>query len=98
MLPGLPEAVYELVKKYDLEKLMLLPVEQKKEGEYKSGDVNSDAYDFHVRGIPVVSLIAAPMYIYHNSDDADKVHEASLKPVAMMFIELVSKVWDILKY
>ena len=97
-IPGLPEAVYELVKKYDLEKLMLLPVEQKKEGEYKSGDVNSDAYDFHVRGIPVVSLIAAPMYIYHNSDDADKVHEASLEPVAMMFIELVSKVWDILKY
>ncbi|MCI9596871.1 MAG: M28 family peptidase [Firmicutes bacterium] len=96
-IPGLLEAVYELVKKYDLEKIMLLPVEQRKEGEYKSGDVNSDAYDFHVRGIPVVSLIAAPMYIYHNSDDEDKVHEASLEPVAMMFIQLVSKVWDILK-
>lgn len=97
-IPGLAETVYELVRKYDLEKLMLLPVGQHEEGEYKSGDVNSDAYDFHVRGIPVVSLIAAPMYIYHNSDDVDKVHEASLEPVAMMFIELVSKVWDILKY
>lgn len=97
-IPGLPEAVYELVEKYDLEKLMLLPVRQRTEGEYESGDVNSDAYDFNVRGIPVVSLIAAPMYIYHNSDDADKVHEASLEPVAMMFTEIVSKVWELLKY
>ena len=97
-IPGLPESVYELVEKYDLEKLMLLPVRQGKEGEYKSGDVNSDAYDFNVRGIPVVSLIAAPMYIYHNSDDEHKVHEASLEPVAMMFAEIVFKIWDILKY
>ncbi len=97
-IQGLPQAVYELVEKYDLEKLMLLPVGQQAEGEYKSGSVNSDAHDFSVAGIPVISLIAAPMYIYHNSDDADKVHEASLEPVARMFIECVSKVWDILKY
>lgn len=97
-ISNLPEIVFDLVKKYDLEKLMLLPVEQRKSGEYQSGDVNSDAYDFNVSGIPVVSLIAAPMYIYHNSDDESKVDEDSLEPVARMFIELVVKIWNMLGY
>lgn len=91
---SLPEIAYELVEKYNLEKTMLLPVKHSAAGEYKSGDVNSDAYDFNANGIPVVSLIAAPMYIYHSSDDADKVHQDSLEPVANMFIELAGKVWE----
>ena len=95
---NLPEIVYGLVEKYDLEKMMLLPVEHRKEGEYQSGDVNSDAYDFHVRGIPVVSLIAAPMYLYHNSDNVDKVHQDSLEPVSMLFLELVFKAWNLMEY
>ena len=77
---------------------MILPVETRKEGAYQSGDVNSDAYDFNVRGIPVVSLISAPMYLYHDTDDIDKVHEDSLAPVAKMFIELLQQVWDELGY
>ena len=94
----LPQKVHELVAKYGLEKMMILPVETRKEGAYQSGDVNSDAYDFNVRGIPVVSLISAPMYLYHDTDDIDKVHEDSLAPVAKMFIELLQQVWDELGY
>ena len=58
--------------------------------------MNSDAYDFSARGIPVISLISAPMYIYHNSDDVDKVHQDSLEPVANMFIDIVQTVWNTL--
>ena len=94
----LPQKVHELVAKYGLEKMMILPVETGKERAYQSGDVNSDAYDFNGRGIPVVSLISAPMYLYHDSDDIDKVHEDSLVPVAKMYMELLEQVWDILGY
>ena len=97
-IEGLPETVYSLAQKYDLEKLMILPVEKRDSGDYKSGDVNSDAYDFNVRGIPVISLLAAPMYIYHSSDDERKVHLDSLEPVANTFLELVFKVWEVLGY
>ena len=91
----LADTVYELVEKHKLNRMMILPVQQRAGGEYQSGDVNSDAYDFNVRGIPVVSLISAPMYIYHNSDDIDKVHQESLEPVANLFIDIVDKVWHL---
>lgn len=94
-IQGLPDTVYELIRKYDLRRTMVLPVEHGENGEYKSGDVNSDAYDFNVNGIPVISLISAPMYIYHNSDDIDKVDECSLEPVANMFIDLTKKIWEL---
>ncbi len=90
----LPQKVHDLVVKYGLEKMMILPVDTHREGVYQSGDVNSDAYDFNVRGIPVISLISAPMYLYHDSDDIDKVHEDSLEPVAKMFIELIQQTCD----
>lgn len=93
-IKGLPQAIYSLVEKHKLNRMMVLPVGQTEGGEYKSGDVNSDAYDFSARGIPVISLISAPMYIYHNSDDVDKVHQDSLEPVANMFIDTVQTVWN----
>ena len=92
---GLPEIVYDAVRKHGLEKTMVLPVHHKSEGEYKSGDVCSDAYDFNARGIPVVSIISTPMYLFHDSDDVDKVHQESLEPVADMYLELIYKAWDI---
>ena len=92
---GLPEIVYDAVRKHGLEKTVVLPVHHKSEGEYKSGDVCSDAYDFNARGIPVVSIISTPMYLFHDSDDVDKVHQESLEPVADMYLELIYKVWDI---
>lgn len=60
--------------------------------------VCSDAYCFHERGIPVISLLSAPMYLSHSSDDVDKIHEASLEPVANAYKEMVFKTWEAMGY
>lgn len=91
---SLPDIVYQLVEKNNLEKTMILPIKHKSGGEFTSDDVNSDAYDFNSRGIPVVSILTAPMYLYHDSDEIDKVHQESLEPLALTYLELVYKVWD----
>lgn len=92
---GFPEIAFEAVKKYNLEKTMVLPVDFQPESAYKSGDVCSDAYDFNAREIPVVSIISTPMYLFHNSDDIEKVYQDDLEPVAEMYIELIEKAWEI---
>lgn len=95
---NLPKLVYDTVANNGLEKTMILPVDHRSGGEYTSDDVCSDAYDFNARGIPVVSMISAPMYLFHNTDDIDKVHQDSLESVANTFLELVYKAWEAFGY
>ena len=88
---GLFEFVKSAVKKYDLDKTVLFPVRGKSGGEYTSDDVCSDAYDFNAEGIPVVSLLAAPMYLFHNSDTIEKVHADSLEQIFNLYAYMILK-------
>ena len=62
---GLLELVRKAVERFDLEKTVIFPV-GKSGGDFTNDDVCSDAYDFNAAGIPVVSILAAPMYLFHN--------------------------------
>lgn len=83
-------AVREMLSKYGIDKTVIIPSDKKMEGEYKEGLVCSDATVSWEEGIPVVSMLATPMYLYHNSDTLEKVHIESLRPVGMAFANLVS--------
>ena len=88
---GLFELAREAVKKYDLEKTVLFPVRTRSEGAYTNDDVCSDAYDFSAAGIPVVSILSAPMYLFHNTDTIDKVHKPSLEKVLYVYLYMILK-------
>lgn len=88
---GLLEFVKNAIKKYDLDKTVIFPVKRKSAGEYTNDDVCSDAYDFNAAGIPVVSLLSAPMYLFHDSDDVDKVHKPSLEKIRDMYAYMLIK-------
>lgn len=88
---GLVEFVKSAIEKYDLDKTVILPVRGKSGGAYTNDDVCSDAYDFNAEGIPVVSLLSAPMYLFHDSDDIDKVHKPSLDKIRNMYAYMLLK-------
>lgn len=54
--------------------------------------VCSDAFYLHKSGVPVVSLISPPLYIYDTDDTIDKVAVDQLNPTASMLIDVVSEV------
>ena len=87
---GLLELVRKAVDRFDLEKTVIFPV-GKSGGDFTNDDVCSDAYDFNAAGIPVVSILAAPMYLFHNSDDIDKVHQPSLTKILKMYAYMILK-------
>jgi len=49
----------------------------------------TDARDYQAYGIPVVSYISGPMYIYDEIDTLDKVAKHELKNVASSFIDMI---------
>lgn len=86
---GLLELARESIEKYDLEKTVILPVRGKSKGDYTRSDVCSDAYDFNAAGIPVVSMLSAPMYLFHNTDSIDKIHEPSLDKILQTYAHMI---------
>ena len=80
----------ELLAKYGLDKTFLFPVHGESAGAYTHEDVCSDAYVFDAVGIPVVSILAAPMYLFHNTDTLDKVYVPGLRPIGMAYAELIT--------
>lgn len=91
---GLFEFVKKAVEKFDLQKTVLFPVKGRSSGDYTNDDVCSDAYDFNAAGIPVVSILSAPMYLFHDSDDIDKVHAESLDKVFAMYAYMILNTLD----
>lgn len=46
-------------------------------------------------GVPTVSLISGPVYLYDDADTIDKVHVPSLRPVAAAFSQIVDRFDDL---
>jgi hypothetical protein len=53
--------------------------------------VPSDASPFQKAGIPIVSLVSGPTWLFDDDDTLDRVHKASLAPMARMYIDFVSR-------
>lgn len=87
---GLYNLAKEAVAKYDLEKTVLFPVRGVSSGAYTHDDVCSDAYDFNAAGIPVLSILSAPMYLFHATEDTlDKIHQPSLVKVLKAYVYMI---------
>ena len=90
---GLYEVVKDKFSKYGLDKTLFLQCNVGKgvgveEYVYSDDEVISDAYSFNEDGIPIVSMVAAEMYIYHISDTPDRIPMDQLEPVGKAFAEI----------
>jgi hypothetical protein len=53
--------------------------------------VPTDAQHFGRAGLPLVSLISGPVWLFDDDDTMERVHRPSLEPMARMYIDFVSR-------
>lgn len=92
---GLYGEVKAAFERHRLERSFFLPVTHHKSDPdqpyvFRSDEVVSDAYYFAEAGIPVVSLVCGPMYLFHPSDTLDRVAVEQLRPVGLAFAEITA--------
>ncbi|REJ03976.1 hypothetical protein DY023_16825 [Microbacterium bovistercoris] len=57
--------------------------------ELFAGGIPTDASFTFVSGVPTVSLISGPLYLYDDADTIDRIDRAQLVPVARFFADVV---------
>lgn len=95
---GLANMAFDIFRANEITNTILMVASPKGSENFDPDFVCTDAYCFHERGIPVVSLLSAPMYLAHISDTYDKVYEKDLVPVANTYVEMLFKAWELLGY
>jgi len=53
--------------------------------------VPTDAQHFGRAGLPVVSMISGPVWLFDDDDTMERVHRPSLEPMARMYIDFVNR-------
>ena len=88
---SLKATLAELIVRHDLDRMAMLNGEVL---EHTLGGLPTDASFVFGAGVPTVSLISGPLYLYDEADTLDKVDVDDLRPVARAFIELVEAIDD----
>lgn len=57
--------------------------------EFFAGGIPTDASFTFVAGVPTVSLISGPLYLYDDADTIERIDRAQLEPVARFFADVV---------
>lgn len=57
--------------------------------EFTAGGIPTDASFTLVSGVPTVSLISGPLYLYDDADTIDRIDRSQLVPVARFFRDIV---------
>ncbi|PRB07476.1 hypothetical protein CQ047_13950 [Microbacterium sp. MYb72] len=57
--------------------------------EFFAGGIPTDASFTFVSGVPTISLISGPLYLYDDADTIERIDRAQLVPVARFFADLV---------
>ena len=58
-------------------------------------EVPSDADIFYQEGIPIISLVSGPIYLYDDIDTIDKVAKDELRPTAEAFADIIWRLLDL---
>lgn len=84
-IPPLEESVADAICKENLERSLIMPPEG-----FPPGNAHppTDAALFHPAS-PIVSLLAAPMYLFDAADTVQMVHEPSLVPLTRAVVRIV---------
>jgi hypothetical protein len=86
-IPGLQAAVKQALVNEALDRSIIMPPDGFPPG---SAAPPTDGAFFHPAGVPIVNLLAAPMYLFDAADTAEMIHEESLVPVSRAAARLVA--------
>ncbi|MEV6357334.1 hypothetical protein [Streptomyces hydrogenans] len=84
--PPLKTAIDHAVAEHGLERTIRLNAD---ELAPLLGELPTDAEFVFEAGIPTISLISGPLYLYDKADTLDKVYKPDLGPVARAFVDIV---------
>lgn len=87
----------EAVIRNDIRRTIMLPAkvnEVAANGDYvfEQDEVISDAYYNAQEGIPVVSILSPPMYLFHPMDRINMVAKEWLRSIGIMYAEIITEV------
>ncbi|MEU2234084.1 hypothetical protein [Streptomyces vietnamensis] len=85
--PTLKDAIDNAVTAHGLERTVRLDAD---ELVPLMGELPTDAEFVFEAGVPTISLISGPLYLYDKADTLDKVHKPDLAPIACAFIDIVN--------
>jgi hypothetical protein len=86
--PALQAAVQGAIEHADLRRSLVLPCTVFGEAP------PTDGADLYRAGLPVVQLLAAPVYLFDEADTLDKIHAPSLEPLTEAVVEIISAQGD----
>lgn len=82
--------IIDAVRRHDLERSIVMSADTI--GALGNGSLPTDASWIYVAGVPVVSLISGPLYLYDAADTLDKVAREELRPTAQAFVDIVEAI------
>jgi len=81
--PG--KVINDAVVRNHLDRTIVIPA------TFFGASLPTDASFAYASGVPVVSLISGPIYLYDKQDTLDKVYKPHLRPMAMAYKEMIAK-------
>lgn len=78
----------EEVVRHGLQRTVMLPTDM------FGDEVPADSDMYYQEGVPIISLISGPIYLYDKMDTIDKVPKEELRPVAETFADII---WRLMK-
>ena len=86
--PAFTKKIATLVRKHDLVSTSLLGAAL---FEASASGIPTDASFTFVAGVPTVSLVSGPLYLYDDADTIDRIDVDQLEPVARFFVDVVDE-------
>ncbi|MEE9379234.1 MAG: M28 family peptidase [Candidatus Lokiarchaeia archaeon] len=87
----LEEIVEDAIIKENLERSILLPPDGFPPGR---DSPTTDGSFYHLEGIPFVSFLTAPPYLFDPADTLDKIHQESYEPLTQAVIRIINSLED----
>ena len=87
----LEETVEDVIIKENLKRSILLPPDGFPPG--RDGPPTDGSF-YHLEGIPFVSFLTAPPYLFDPADTLDKIHQESYEPLTQAVIRIINSLKD----
>lgn len=77
------ESIKAAIERNKVDRTVVLPA-----SVFGGDGIPTDASFAYVAGVPVISLISGPIYLYDKQDTIDKIYKPHLRPVARAFADI----------
>lgn len=91
------ETVKAAIIRNNIDRIIIMPAVINEGGnsgqyEFEQDEVVSDAFYNAQAGVPVVSILSPPMYLFHPMDTPEMVSTEGLRPIAIAYAEIIDEI------